>query len=42
MDFLNHRERDMVFYQDFLPSPLQCSRTVTELETVRGCVSLNK
>jgi hypothetical protein len=30
----------MAFYQDFLLSPLQC--TVTELETVRGCVSLKK
>ena len=40
MDFLNHREGGMVFYQDFLLSPLQC--TVTELKTVRGCVSLKK
>ncbi len=40
MDFLNHREGGMVFYQDFLLTPLQC--TVTELETVRGCVSLKK
>jgi hypothetical protein len=30
----------IVFYQDFLLSPLHC--TVTELETVRGCVSLGK
>jgi hypothetical protein len=29
MDFLNHREGGMVFYQFFLLSPLQC--TVTEL-----------
>jgi hypothetical protein len=29
MDFLNHREGDMVFYQVFLLSPLQ--RTVAEL-----------
>jgi hypothetical protein len=29
MDFLNHREGDMVFYQVFLLSPLQ--RTETEL-----------
>jgi hypothetical protein len=29
MDFLNHREGDMVFYQVFLVSPLKC--TVTEL-----------
>jgi hypothetical protein len=30
MDFLNHREESMVFYQVFLLSPLQC--TVTKLE----------
>jgi hypothetical protein len=29
MDFLNHREAGMVFYQAFLLSPFQC--TVTEL-----------
>jgi hypothetical protein len=29
MDFLNHREGGMVFYQVFLHSPLQC--TVIEL-----------
>ncbi len=29
MDFLNHREVGMVFYQVFLLSPLLC--TVTEL-----------
>jgi hypothetical protein len=29
MDFLNHREEGMVFYQVFLLSPLQC--TVIEL-----------
>ncbi len=29
MDFLNHREGVMVFYQVFLLSPLQC--TVTKL-----------
>jgi hypothetical protein len=40
MDFFNHREGGIVFYQVFLFFPLQC--TVTELETVRGCVSLNK
>ncbi len=40
MDFLNHREGGMVFYQVFLLSPLQC--TTTELETGRGCVSLKK
>ncbi len=40
MDFLNHREGGMVVYQDFLLSPLHCR--VTELETVRGCVSLKK
>ncbi len=25
MDFLNHMEVDMVFYQVFHPSPLQCT-----------------
>jgi hypothetical protein len=40
MDFLNHGQGGMVFYQVFLPPPLQC--TVTKLETVRGCVSLKK
>jgi hypothetical protein len=39
MDFLNHREGCVVFYQVFLLSPLQY--TVT-LEPVRGCVSLRK
>jgi hypothetical protein len=29
VDFLNHREKGMVFYQVFLLSPLQC--TVTQL-----------
>jgi hypothetical protein len=29
MDFLNHTEEGMVFFQVFLLSPLQC--TVTEL-----------
>ncbi len=33
MDFLNHRERGMVFYQVFLLSPLQF--TVTELWELR-------
>jgi hypothetical protein len=33
MDFLNHREEGVVFYQFFLLSPL---------ETVRVCVSLKK
>ncbi len=33
MDFLNHRVWDMVFYQVFLLSPLQCT-----VETVRGCL----
>jgi hypothetical protein len=28
MDFLNHREGDMVFYQIFLLSPLQCTVTL--------------
>ncbi len=37
MDFLNHREGGMIFYQVFLLSPLQCT-----VETVRGCVSLKK
>ncbi len=32
----------MVSYQVFLLSPLQCTGTVTELETVRGCVRLKK
>jgi hypothetical protein len=27
MDFLNHRERGMVFHQVFLLSPLQCTVT---------------
>jgi hypothetical protein len=27
MEFLNHRERGMVFYQVFLLSPLQCTVT---------------
>jgi hypothetical protein len=27
MDFLNHREEDMIFYQVFLLSPLQCTAT---------------
>jgi hypothetical protein len=40
MDFLNHRKGVKVFYQVFLLSPLKC--TVTELETVRGCMSLKK
>ena len=41
MDFLNHREKIMVFCQVFLLSPLQC--TVTELSKyVGGCVSLKK
>jgi hypothetical protein len=37
MDFLNHREGGMVYYQVFLLSPLQCI-----LENVTGCVSLKK
>jgi hypothetical protein len=37
MDFFNHREGGMVFYQVILLSPLQCT-----VETVRGCVSLKK
>jgi hypothetical protein len=41
MDFLNHREGDVIFYPVFLLSPLQC--TVTHyIEAVRGCVSLKK
>jgi hypothetical protein len=39
MDFLNHREGGMVFYQVFLLSPLQCT-VVNCIETVNGCVSL--
>ncbi len=34
MDFLNHSEGGLAFYQVFLLSPLA--------ETVRGCVSLKK
>jgi hypothetical protein len=35
MDLLNHREGGMVFYKDFLLSPLQCA--VTKLQKyVRG------
>ncbi len=37
MDFLNHREGGLDFYQVFLLSPLHCT-----VETVRGCVSLKK
>jgi hypothetical protein len=41
MDFLNHREGKIVFYQVFLLSLLQC--TVTELKKyVRSCVSVKK
>ncbi len=41
MDFFNHGEGGVVFYQVFLHSPLQC--TVTDLwKYVRGCVSLKK
>ncbi len=41
MDFLNHWEGCMAFYEVFLLSTLQC--TVTDLnKTVRGCVSLKK
>jgi hypothetical protein len=38
MDFLNHREGGLVFYQALLLSPLQ--GTVTDL--VRGCGSLKE
>jgi hypothetical protein len=41
MDFLDHREVGMVFYQAFLLSPLQCS-VMKCGQTVRGCVSLKK
>jgi hypothetical protein len=37
MDFLNYREGDMVFYQGFLLSPLQCT-VMLLLKYVRGCV----
>jgi hypothetical protein len=37
MDFLNQRERGMVFCKAFLLSPLQCT-----VETVRGGVGLKK
>ncbi len=41
MDFLNHREEGMVFYQVFLLALLQC--TVTDLyKYVRGCMSFKK
>jgi hypothetical protein len=40
MDFLNHREGEVVFYQVFPLSPLQC--TLKAVKTVRGCVSLKK
>jgi len=33
MDFLNHRKGDMVFYQVFLLSPLQC----TTIMNSRNC-----
>ncbi len=33
MDFLNHREGGMVFYQIFHLSPLQC--TVSELKKLK-------
>ncbi len=41
MDFLNHTEGGMFFYQVFLFSPLHCTSNGT-LETVRDCVSLKK
>ncbi len=40
MNFLKGGYGDMVFYQVFLLSLLQC--TIKTLETVRGCVSLKK
>jgi hypothetical protein len=40
MDFLNHREGVWLSIRFPLFFPLQC--TVTELEIVRGCVSLMK
>jgi hypothetical protein len=40
IDILNHKEGGMVSYHVFLLSSLQC--TVTELETLRGFVSLKK
>jgi hypothetical protein len=33
MDFLNHREGGVVFYQVFLLSPIQC--TVTQCRNVK-------
>jgi hypothetical protein len=41
MDFLNHREGGMFFYQVFLLFPLQC-RVTFLYEYVRGFVSLKK
>ncbi len=41
MDFLNHRNGGMVFYQVFLLSPLQCT-VIESQKYVRGCMSLNK
>ncbi len=44
MDFLKHREGDMVFYQVFLPSPLPSTLTFFYFiaEILRSYVSFNK
>jgi hypothetical protein len=42
MDFLNHWEGDMVFYQVYHLSLLQCTVAELYIENVRGCVSLKK
>ncbi len=41
MDFLNHREGGVVFYQGFLLSPFTVYVN-RDLETVRVCVGLTK
>ncbi len=41
IDFLKHREGDMVFDQVFILSPLQCDVNLLQ-KYVRGCVSLKK
>jgi hypothetical protein len=36
MDFLNHREGGMVFYQVFLLSPIQCTVNEISRQICRG------
>ncbi len=36
MDFLNHREGDMVFYQVFFFSPLQKHKRLREFEEIES------